>query len=374
MAMLVGVPKEIKDNEYRVGAVPSTVRELTDKGHGVIVEAGAGLGAGLPDADYKAAGAEIVGEADAVYGRAELIVKVKEPLVAERKKLRRGQVLFAYLHLAPDRAQTEDLMKAGVTAIAYETVTSAQGALPLLTPMSEVAGRMAPHVGAHCLEKENGGRGVLLAGVPGVSPASVVILGGGVAGTNAALIASGMGADVAVLDRNPEALRRIAAQFGNRVRTLFSTRDVVELLCRRADLVIATVLVAGATAPKLISAQTVKAMKPGSVIVDVAIDQGGCSETSRPTTHSHPTYMVDDVVHYCVTNMPGAVARTSTFALSNMTTSFVLALADKGWRRALSEDPHLLKGLNVHDGGVTYRAVADALELPYTHADHALRL
>ena len=374
MAMLVGVPKEIKDNEYRVGAVPSTVRELTDKGHGVIVEAGAGLGAGLPDADYKAAGAEIVGEADAVYGRAELIVKVKEPLVAERKKLRRGQVLFAYLHLAPDRAQTEDLMKAGVTAIAYETVTSAQGALPLLTPMSEVAGRMAPHVGAHCLEKENGGRGVLLAGVPGVSPASVVILGGGVAGTNAALIASGMGADVAVLDRNPEALRRITAQFGNRVRTLFSTRDVVELLCRRADLVIATVLVAGATAPKLISAQTVKAMKPGSVIVDVAIDQGGCSETSRPTTHSHPTYVVDDVVHYCVTNMPGAVARTSTFALSNMTTSFVLALADKGWRRALSEDPHLLKGLNVHDGRVTYRAVADALELPYTHADHALRL
>jgi alanine dehydrogenase len=374
MAMLVGVPKEIKDNEYRVGAVPSTVRELTDKGHGVIVEAGAGLGAGLPDADYQAAGAEIVGEADAVYGRAELIVKVKEPLVAERKKLRRGQVLFAYLHLAPDRAQTEDLMKAGVTAIAYETVTSAQGALPLLTPMSEVAGRMAPHVGAHCLEKENGGRGVLLAGVPGVSPASVVILGGGVAGTNAALIASGMGADVAVLDRNPEALRRIAAQFGNRVRTLFSTRDVVELLCRRADLVIATVLVPGATAPKLISAQTVKAMKPGSVIVDVAIDQGGCSETSRPTTHSHPTYMVDDVVHYCVTNMPGAVARTSTFALSNMTTSFVLALADKGWRRALSEDPHLLKGLNVHDGRVTYRAIADALELPYTHADHALRL
>jgi alanine dehydrogenase len=374
MAMLVGVPKEIKDNEYRVGAVPSTVRELTDKGHGVIVEAGAGLGAGLPDADYQAAGAEIVGEADAVYGRAELIVKVKEPLVAERKKLRRGQVLFAYLHLAPDRAQTEDLMKAGVTAIAYETVTSAQGALPLLTPMSEVAGRMAPHVGAHCLEKENGGRGVLLAGVPGVSPASVVILGGGVAGTNAALIASGMGADVAVLDRNPEALRRIAAQFGNRVRTLFSTRDVVELLCRRADLVIATVLVPGSTAPKLISAQTVKAMKPGSVIVDVAIDQGGCSETSRPTTHSHPTYVVDDVVHYCVTNMPGAVARTSTFALSNMTTSFVLALADKGWRRALSEDPHLLKGLNVHDGRVTYRAIADALELPYTHADHALRL
>ena len=372
--MLVGVPKEIKDNEYRVGIVPSTVRELTDKGHQVLVETGAGIGAGLPDGDYQVSGAEIVSDADAVFGRAELIVKVKEPLAAERRKLRHGQVLFAYLHLAPDREQTEDLLKAGVTAIAYETVTGRDGALPLLTPMSEVAGRMAPHVGARCLEKENGGRGVLLAGVPGVSPASVVILGGGVAGTNAALIACGMGADVAVLDRNPDALRRVAVQLGNRARTLFSTRDVVELLCRRADLVIATVLVPGATAPKLISAQTVKAMKPGAVIVDVAIDQGGCAETSRPTTHSHPTYIVDDVVHYCVTNMPGAVARTSTFALSNVTTSFVLALADKGWRRALNDDPHLRNGLNVHGGHITYRAVADALKLPYTHADHALRI
>jgi alanine dehydrogenase len=371
--MLVGVPKEIKDNEYRVGIVPSTVRELTEKGHQVVVEAGAGVGAGLPDRDYQAAGAEVVSDSDAVYSRAELIVKVKEPLAAERKKLRHGQVLFAYLHLAPDRAQSEDLMAAGVTAIAYETVTSPQGTLPLLTPMSEVAGRMAPHVGAHCLEKENGGRGVLLAGVPGVPAASVVILGGGVAGTNAAQIASGMGADVAVLDRNPEVLRRFAAQLGDRVRTLFSTRNVVEPLCRRADLVIATVLVPGATAPKLISAQTVKAMKPGSVIVDVAIDQGGCAETSRPTTHSHPTYVVDGVVHYCVTNMPGAVARTSTFALSNVTTCFIIALADKGWRRALSEDPHLRNGLNVYDGRITYRAVADALKLPYTHADHALR-
>jgi len=372
--MLVGVPKEIKDNEYRVGLVPSTVRELADKGHQVLIEAGAGSGAGLADADYRAAGGEIVADADAVYGRAELIVKVKEPLAAERKKLRHGQVLFAYLHLAPDREQTEDLLKAGVTAIAYETVTGRDGTLPLLTPMSEVAGRMAPHVGARCLEKENGGRGVLLAGVPGVSPASVVILGGGVAGTNAALIACGMGADVTVLDRNPEALRRVAAQLGGRARTLFSTRDVVELLCRRADLVIATVLVPGATAPKLISAQTVKAMKPGAVIVDVAIDQGGCAETSRPTTHSHPTYIVDEVVHYCVTNMPGAVARTSTFALSNVTTSFVLALADKGWRQALSEDAHLRDGLNVHAGRVTYRAVADALRLPYIHAEQALRI
>src|SRR6185312_4566097 len=350
--MLVGVPKEIKDNEYRVGLVPSTVRELTENRHQVLVETGAGLGAGLPDADYHAAGAEIVPDADAVFGRAELIVKVKEPLAAERKQLHRGQVLFTYLHLAPDGAQTEDLLASGVTAIAYETVTSAQGTLPLLTPMSEVAGRMAPHVGARCLEKENGGRGVLLGGVPGVAAASVLVLGGGVAGTNAALIAAGMGADVTVL----------------------ATRDVIELLCRRADLVIATVLIPGATAPKLISAQTVKTMKPGSVIVDVAIDQGGCAETSRPTTHSHPTYVVDGVVHYCVTNMPGAVARTSTFALSNMTTSFVLALADKGWRRALSEDAHLRNGLNVHDGQVTYRAVADALKLPFTHAEHALRI
>jgi alanine dehydrogenase len=371
--MLVGVPKEIKDNEYRVGVVPSTVRELCDSGHQVLVETNAGAGAGLPDADYRAAGAEIVADADAVFGSAELIVKVKEPLAVERKKLRRGQVLFTYLHLAPDRAQTEDLLASGVTAIAYETVTGPNGALPLLTPMSEVAGRMAPHVGAHCLEKENGGRGVLLGGVPGVSAANVLILGGGVAGTNAALIASGMGADVTVLDRNPEALRRIAAQLG-RVRTLFSTPDVIELFCRRADLVIATVLVPGATAPKLISAATVKAMTPGSVIVDVAIDQGGCAETSRPTTHSHPTYVVDDVVHYCVTNMPGAVARTSTFALSNVTTSFVLALADKGWRLALAADANLRNGLNIHDGHVTYRAVADALKLPYTHADHALRI
>ena len=349
------------------------MRELTDNGHQVLVEAGAGSGAGLPDHDYGEAGAEIVSNPDAVYGRADLIVKVKEPLAPERKKLRRGQVLFAYLHLAPDRKQTDDLMKAGVTAIAYETVTGTHGDLPLLTPMSEVAGRMAPHVGARCLEKENGGRGVLLAGVPGVPPASVIVLGGGVAGTNAALIAFGMGADVAVLDRNPEALRRVDASLGARVRTLFSTRDVIEYLCRRADLVIATVLVPGATAPKLISAQTVKAMKAGSVIIDVAIDQGGCAETSHPTTHSQPTYLVDGVVHYCVANMPGAVARTSTFALSNATTSFVLALADKGCWQALVEDPHLRNGLNVHAGNVTHRAVADALKLPYMHPDQALR-
>src|SRR5438105_12310819 len=317
--MLVGVPKEIKDNEYRVGLVPSTVHELTAKGHGVIVETNAGLGAGLADVDYQAAGAEIVADADAVFARAEMIVKVKEPLAPERKRLRRGQILFTYLHLAPDREQTEDLMASGVTAIAYETVTSPQGTLPLLMPMSEVAGRMAPHVGARCLEKENGGRGVLLGGVPGVPPADVAILGGGVAGSHAALISAGMGATVTVIDRNPDVLRRVATQLGGRVRTVFSTSDAIGTLCRRADLVITSVLIPGAAAPKLITTEMVKAMKPGSVIVDIAIDQGGCSETSRPTTHSAPTYILYDVVHYCVTNMPGAVARTSTFALNNVT-------------------------------------------------------
>jgi alanine dehydrogenase len=372
--MLVGVPKEIKDHEYRVGLVPSTVRELTTKGHQVLVETNAGIGAGLPDGDYIAAGAKIVPGPDPIFARAELVVKVKEPLAAERKKLRPGQILFTYLHLAPDRAQTEDLVAAGVTAIAYETVTSPQGSLPLLTPMSEVAGRMAPHVGARCLEKENGGRGVLLGGVPGVPPADVVVLGGGVAGTHAAVISVGMGATVTVVDRNPEALRRIANQLGARVRTVFSTRDTIEVVCRHADLVVGTVLVPGAAAPKLITAETVKAMKPGSVIVDVAIDQGGCAETSRPTTHSNPTYVVDEVVHYCVTNMPGAVARTSTFALNNMTLPFVLTLAQEGARRALGEDTHLRNGLNVHDGMVTHRAVADALKLKYTPAEAALRL
>jgi alanine dehydrogenase len=283
-------------------------------------------------------------------------------------------VLFTYLHLAPDPEQTEDLLASGVIAIAYETVTSPQGTLPLLTPMSEVAGRMAPHVGARCLEKENGGRGVLLGGVPGVPPADVVIIGGGVAGSHAALIAAGMGATVTVVDRNPEALRRIANQLGFQVRTVFSTRDAIETLCRRADLVVGSVLLPGAAAPKLITAQTVKAMKAGSVIVDIAIDQGGCAETSRPTTHSRPTYVVDDVVHYCVTNMPGAVARTSTFALNNVTLPFVLALADKGYRRALGEDIYLRNGLNIFEGQVTNRAVAAALKLKYTPPEQALRL
>ncbi len=369
--MRVGVPKEIKDNEYRVGLIPSTVRELTAKGHAVSVETGAGLGAGIADADYVAAGAQIAPDATTVFARADLIVKVKEPLAPERQRLRRGQILFTYLHLAPDRAQTEELIASGVTAIAYETVTSPSGALPLLMPMSEVAGRMAPQVGAYCLEKAHGGRGVLLGGVPGVPPADVLVLGGGVAGSHAALIAAGMGANVVIVDRNPDVLRRLSAQFGARVRTVMSTRDTIEVLARRADLLIGAVLVPGATAPKLISAETVRAMKAGAAIVDIAIDQGGCAATSRPTSHSQPTFLVDDVVHYCVTNMPGAVARTSTFALNNMTLPFVLALADKGLH-ALA-DVHLRDGLNVHAGKVTYQAVAEALSLPFTPPETVLR-
>ena len=371
--MLVGVPKEIKDSEFRVGLVPSTVRELTLKGHRVLIEKDAGVGAGLADDAYVAAGAEIAAGADRIFAEAELIVKVKEPLAPERKKLRHGQVLFTYLHLAPDRAQAEDLLASGCIAIAYETVTGPLGGLPLLMPMSEVAGRMAPQAGAHCLEKEIGGRGVLLGGVPGVSAADVLVLGGGTVGANAARIAAGMGADVTVVDRNPDVLRRIDNTLSG-VHTVFSTRDAVETLCRRADLIIATVLIPGATAPKLITAETVRAMKPGAVIVDVSIDQGGCAETSRPTTHSHPTYIVDDVVHYCVANMPGAVARTSTFALNNMTLPFVIALADKGYRIALGQDPHLRAGLNIHEGQVTYQAVAEALKLPYVPAEQALRM
>jgi alanine dehydrogenase len=301
-----------------------------------------------------------------------MIVKVKEPLAEERHRLRSGQVLFTYLHLAPDLAQTQDLMKSGATCIAYETVTSPSGALPLLTPMSEVAGRLAPQVGAHCLEKAQGGRGVLLGGVPGVPGAEVVILGGGVSGTHAATIAAGMGANVTVIDRSAEVLRRLSVQFGASIRTVFSTRDAIAHLAREADLLIGAVLVPGAAAPKLITAEMVRSMKPGSVIVDIAIDQGGCSETSRPTTHSEPTYVIDDVAHYCVTNMPGAVARTSTFALNNVTLPFTLALAGKGWRQALRDDRHLRDGLNIHDGKIVCRPVAEAHQLPYTPIEEIL--
>ena len=367
--MRVGVPKEIKDHEDRVGLVTSSVAELVRHGHEVMVERGAGLGAGIDDQQYTAAGARIVGTADEAFA-ADLVVKVKEPLAAERKRLKHGQVLFTYLHLAPDPAQTRELLQSGVTAIAYETVTSPFGTLPLLTPMSEIAGRLAPQVGAHWLERTQGGRGVLLGGVPGVPPADVVVLGAGVSGTHAATIACGLGANVTVVDRSAEALRRIAVQLPS-ARTIFSTHDALVQVVRRADLLVGAVLVPGAAAPKIVTRDMVKSMANGSVIVDIAIDQGGCCETSRPTSHSDPTYVEEGVTHYCVTNMPGAVARTSTFALNNATLPFVLALADKGWRKAVGDDPHLRNGLNVHDGKLTCRPVADALGLSFTPPEEA---
>ncbi|WP_075217088.1 alanine dehydrogenase [Mongoliimonas terrestris] len=370
--MRIGVPKEIKDHEDRVGLVPSSVRELVAHGHEVLVETRAGQGIALDDAAYVAAGARIVGTADEVFAAAEMIVKVKEPQAAERRKLREGQILFTYLHLAPDPDQARDLMASGATCIAYETVTSASGALPLLAPMSEVAGRMAPQVGAHALENASGGMGILLGGVPGVLPAEVVILGGGVAGTNAAQMAIGLGADVTVVDRSLDVLRRLVATFGARVKTAHSNVDTIGRLVTRADLVISTVLIPGAAAPKLVTREHIAAMRKGSVLVDVAIDQGGAAETSRATTHSDPTYVVDGVVHYCVANMPGGVARTSTFALNNATLPFTLALADKGWKQALREDPHLAAGLNVHAGRITYKAVADALGFDYLETANAL--
>ena len=371
--MRVGVPKESKESEFRVGLTPSSVMELAAHGHDVLVETGAGAGSGLSDAEYEAAGGRIAASARDVFDAAELIVKVKEPQPSERALLRRGQVLFTYLHLAPDPQQVRDLMASGATCIAYETVTSALGGLPLLTPMSEVAGRLATQVGANYLQKWAGGRGVLLGGVPGVPPAEVVVLGGGVAGTHAATIAIGMGANVTVVDRNPEALRRLDFRFGTQVRTIFSTRSAIEAVVRRADVLIGTVLVPGAAAPKLVSREMVKAMKPGAVIVDVCIDQGGCCETSRPTTHSEPTYVEEGVVHYCVTNMPGAVPRTSTFALNNATLPFVLALADRGWREAMLADPHLRAGLNVHEGRITCAPVAEALGLELTQPEIVLK-
>lgn len=367
--MLLGVPKEIKDNEFRVGMTPAAVYELTHHGHPVMVEKDAGLGSGLSDEEYRQAGATIVETADTIFARADMIVKVKEPQANERKMLRPGQILFTYLHLAPDLPQTQDLIVSRAVCIAYETVTSSTGGLPLLTPMSEVAGRLAPQVGAHALEKAAGGRGVLLGGVPGAPAADVVIIGGGVSGANAATVALGMGAQVTILDRSLDVLRRLAAQFEGRVRTIFSTRAAIAEHVKRADLVIGAVLVPGAAAPKLITRDMLRTMKPGAVIVDIAIDQGGCAETSKPTTHSHPTYVVDGVVHYCVANMPGAVARTSTFALNNATLPFTLALADKGWRKALAADAHLRAGLNVCEGQLTCEPVAIAHGLAYVPAE-----
>ena len=370
--MLIGVPKEVKSHEYRVGLVPGSVRELVHHGHKVVVETGAGTGIGFDDGAYEAAGAEILMRGADVFAAAEMIVKVKEPQPDEVLALREDQVLFTYLHLAADRKLTEALLRSGAVGIAYETVSDRQGGLPLLAPMSEVAGRMSVQVGAHCLEKEQGGLGILLGGVPGVAAAKVVILGGGVSGTNAARMAMGLEAHVTVIDRSLPRLYELDMQFGSQLHTLFSTVENIEREVVSADLLIGAVLVPGAAAPKLVSRQLVRAMKPGSVIVDISIDQGGCIETSRPTTHADPTYIDEGVVHYCVTNMPGAVARTSAVALNNATLPFVLAIADRGWRRALSDDPHLRNGLNTCRGQLTHPAVAHDLGLTLTAPERAL--
>lgn len=364
--MRVGTVTEIKNHEYRVGLTPESARELVAHGHEVWVQAGAGLGIGTSDAAYEAAGAAIKPDAATIFAGCEMIVKVKEPQAIERAQLRKGQVLYTYLHLAPDPEQTADLVKSGVTAIAYETVTGPGRTLPLLKPMSQVAGRMAIQAGATALEKAHGGRGVLLGGVPGVAPGKVVVIGGGVVGFNAAQMAVGLGADVTILDRDPETLERLDNHFEGRARTLYSGKAILAELVAEADLVIGAVLIPGAAAPKLVTRDMLKTMRPGAVLVDVAIDQGGCFETSHATTHAEPTYVIDDVVHYCVANMPGGVARTSTYALNNVTLPHALRIADKGWKAALKADAHLAAGLNVHEGMVTYEAVATELGYAYT--------
>ena len=363
--MRIGAPKEIKVREYRVGLTTDSAAELVRAGHEVFIETGAGLGVGLSDADYVAIGAKILPDADSVFANADMIVKVKEPQAVEIARLRPHHLLFTYLHLAPDPDQAEGLRRSGCTAIAYETVTDSRGRLPLLRPMSEVAGRMSVQVGAHYLEKTQGGRGLLLGGVPGVAPANVVILGGGVAGTHAAQMALGAHADVTVFDRSAERLGELDQIFNGMIKTAFSTGAAVEKAVAEADLVIGAVLVPGAAAPKLITRAMLKTMRPGAVLVDIAIDQGGCFETSRPTTHDDPVFVVDDVIHYCVANMPGAVARTSAFALNNATLPYALELAGKGAARALSDNPHLANGLNVADGEIAHAAVARDLNLPY---------
>ena len=371
--MRIGVPKEIKNHEYRVGMTPAAVREAVHHGHEVVVQAGAGSGIGCDDAAYIAAGAQVLPTAAAVFESALMIVKVKEPQPAECAMLRKGQLLFTYLHLAPDPLQAEGLLKSGCTAIAYETITDDRGGLPLLAPMSEVAGRMAIQVGAVALQKANGGLGVLLGGVPGVAPGRVVVIGGGVVGTHAARMAIGLGAEVMILDKSLPRLRQIDEAFDGRIRTQAATIDATEAAVLTADLVIGAVLVPGAAAPKLIKRAQLSRMQPGAVIVDVAIDQGGCFETSRATTHAEPTYVVDGIVHYCVANMPGAVPRTSTFALNNATLPFTLALAAKGWQRACADDAHLAAGLTVHDGAITHEAVARGLGKPFTPPSDLVR-
>lgn len=359
--MLIGVPKEIKDNEYRVGMTPGSVQEAVHHGHRVMVESNAGHGIGADNGAYETVGAEVADSAVKIFAEADMIVKVKEPQPVELKQLRPGQILFTYLHLAPDPEQTKALIESGAVCIAYETVTDERGGLPLLMPMSQVAGRMAVQVGAHCLELPQGGRGMLPGGVPGVHPAKVVIIGGGTVGENAAYVALGLGADVTVLDRDVHVMRALTRRFSSALKTIYSTKMTIEEQVLEADMVIGAVLVPGAEAPKLVSAEQIKRMKKGAVVVDVAIDQGGCFETSHPTTHGDPTYVVDGVVHYCVANMPGAVSHTSTYALNNVTLPFTLALADKGYRQAMQDDAHLMNGLNVHRGDVTYRAVAEDL-------------
>ncbi len=371
--MKIGVPKEIKTLEFRVGMTPAGVLEVIHDGHEVIVETNAGAGIGVSDADYEAVGAKVVGTAKEVFDQAEMIVKVKEPQLNECAMLRPDQVLFTYLHLAPDPAQTKALIESGTTAIAYETVTAKDGSLPLLTPMSEVAGRLSIQAGAYALQKANGGCGKLLGGVPGVQPANVLVIGGGVSGANAADMAVGLGANVTILDRSLPRLRQLDDIWGGRVHTVYSTKHAVEELSMQSDLIIGAVLIPGAAAPKLVTAQNVKDMQAGTVLVDISIDQGGCFETSRATTHADPTYVVDDVVHYCVANMPGAVPRTSTFALTNATLPFVKSLANLGWVNALKADPHLANGLNVHAGHVNYEAVARDLGYDYLSAEDALK-
>ncbi|WP_217533620.1 alanine dehydrogenase [Vibrio cholerae] len=372
--MIIGVPKEIKNHEYRVGMIPASVRELVSHGHQVYVETNAGSGIGFSDDDYIAVGASILPTAADVFAKAEMIVKVKEPQATERAMLKEGQILFTYLHLAPDFPQTEELIKSKAVCIAYETVTDNMGRLPLLAPMSEVAGRMSIQAGAQTLEKSRGGSGLLLGGVPGVASAKVVVLGGGVVGANAARMAIGLRADVTILDRNIDTLRKLDEEFQGRANVVYSTADAIEKYVLEADLVIGAVLIPGAAAPKLVTQQHIKRMKPGSAVVDVAIDQGGCFETSHPTTHAEPTYIVDDVVHYCVANMPGAVARTSTFALNNATLPYIVKLANKGYQKALLEDAGFLKGLNVIHGKVTYKEVAENFGLDYIDPAKAIAM
>ncbi len=371
--MKIGCPTEIKPQEFRVGMTPNAAREAVAHGHSVIIQKGAGMGAGFADADYEAAGATLLDTAEEIFATADMIVKVKEPQAIERKMLRESQLLFTYLHLAPDPDQTHDLLASGCTAIAYETVTDAQGGLPLLAPMSEVAGKLAPQVGSWTLQKANGGRGVLMGGVPGVGPARVVVIGGGVVGTHAARVAAGMGADVTVLDRSLGRMRYLDDVFGGVFKTSYASAGNTAELVAEADMVVGAVLIPGAAAPKLVTREQLGTMKPGAAIVDVAIDQGGCFETSRATTHDDPIYDVDGIMHYCVANMPGAVARTSTIALGNATMPFMLALADKGWRQACEDDPHLLAGLNVHAGKLTYYAVGKALGIDVLAPSLALK-